>query len=132
VRDSGSPLDAWMETNHITNLMDDCDHDGMNELLEYAFDRNPAVPDVFEPIRLKKQPSQNLHAEFEVYVSSTAAGVFYHVKASNTPDRAGGELLGTFTSEEGNSGYLTVTDIQPIALSNTRFAWVEIEVPSDP
>jgi hypothetical protein len=65
-------------------------------------------------------------------VSNAAEGIFYHVKASNNLDRSNAVTLQTFTSDDGSSDYLTVTDTQPKASSPKRFAWVEIEVPSDP
>jgi hypothetical protein len=130
-RSIATPLQNWQQTYNITDLLEDSDDDGMVELLEYALDRNPELPDVTAPIRVKAEPSQSTHAEYEVYVSSAAQGVFYHVKASDTP---GGPatLLATFSSEDGTSSYQTVTDTQPKSTSPKRFAWVEIEVPSDP
>ena len=127
-----SPLDQWKDTNNITNLLGDTDGDGMSELIEYALDRNPETADYLPPIKVSQFPFQTTFAEYEVYVSTIAEGIFYHVKASNTLDRANAVTLDTFTSADGPSAYITVTDTQPIAASPTRFAWVEIEVPSDP
>jgi hypothetical protein len=127
-----SRLETWKETNNITQLTDDGDGDGMNALIEYALDRNPGAADHLPPIRVSANPYQNVFPEYEIYVSHAADGIFYHVRASNSLDGSNAVTLATFTSDDGPSAYITVTDTQPFTSSPTRFAWVEIEVPTDP
>ena len=113
----------------ISDMASDDDKDGMSALLEYALDRNPGQPDYQPAILPSGNPSQSLYAEFDVYVSSAAAGVIYQVKASDSLDRSNAVTLATFTSVDGASDYRKVTDTQLRSASQTRFAWVEIETP---
>lgn len=124
-----TPLQAWQALHGITNMAADGDNDDMNNLLEYAFDRNPGSADHRAGIRNTAAPSQNVYAEFDVYVSASASGITYRVKAADTPDRANAITLATFTSANGTSAYRKVTDTQPISASTKRFAWVEIVLP---
>jgi hypothetical protein len=113
----------------VTDFAADDDQDGMSALLEYALDRNPSQADYRSAILVSDSPSQNLYPEYDVYVSSTAAGITYQVKASNSPDRSNPSTLATFTHVDGPSTYRKVTDTQQRSASQTRFAWVEIIKP---
>ena len=103
----------------------------MDNLLEYALNRNPGTSDYRPGIRNTANPSQNVYAEFDVFVSTSAEGITYKVKASNNLDRTNAITLATFTSADGPSGYRRVTDTQPISNSTKRFAWLEV-VASEP
>ncbi len=124
-----SPLETWKNLHNITSLSSDGDHDGMSALLEYALDRNPGTSDFRAAIRNSAAPSQSVFAEFDVYVSSTAAGIVYTVKASNTLDQSSATALATFTHADGSSAYRKVTDTQPISSSTRRFVWLEAIAP---
>jgi hypothetical protein len=124
-----TPLQTWLAVRGITDLGSDGDKDGMSALLEYALDRNTSLPDYRSGILVSANPSQSGFAEYDVYVSSTAAGITYRVKASNSPNRTHAETLATFTSADGSSAYRRVTDTRPRSASPTRFAWVEIVAP---
>jgi hypothetical protein len=123
------PLESWVAFYSVTDMTADDDKDGMSALLEYALDRNPGLPDYRSAILPSENPSQSLYAEFDVYVSSAAAGINYQVKASDSLDRNNSVTLATFTSAEGSSAYRKVTDTQLRSASQTRFAWVEIDLP---
>ncbi len=124
-----TPLETWVALYSISDMASDDDKDGMSALLEYALDRDPGQPDYRSAILLGDNPSQSLYAEFDVYVSSAAAGINYQVKASDSLDRNNAVTLATFTSVDGSSTYRKVTDTQLRSASQTRFAWVEIELP---
>ncbi len=124
-----TPLENWVAFYSITDMTSDDDKDGMSALLEYALDRHPGQPDYLPALLPAGIPSQALYAEFDVYVSSAAAGIFYQVKASDSLDRHNAVTLATFTSVDGASAYRKVTDTQLRSASQTRFAWVEIEIP---
>ena len=124
-----TPLQVWKDLYNITNMSADGDKDGLNNLLEYALDRNPGTSDFRPGIRNRANPSQSVFSEFDVYVSSSAEGITYRVKASNSLDRTNATTLATFTSANGTSSYRKVTDTQPISTSARRFAWVEVILP---
>ncbi|MGL4401077.1 MAG: hypothetical protein ACRCXD_14500, partial [Luteolibacter sp.] len=124
-----TPLETWLALRGITDLTLDDDKDGMSVLLEYALNGNPSLPDYRPAILVSGNPSQNQYAEYDVFVSSTAAGISYQVKASNSLDRGNAVTLATFTSADGSSTYRKVTDSQLRSASQTRFAWVEIVAP---
>jgi hypothetical protein len=124
-----TPLQTWMALRGITDLGSDGDKDGMSALLEYALNRNTGLPDYIPGIRMRENPSQGLYAEYDVFVSSTAEGITYRVKASDPLDRSNAVTLATFDHTHGSSAYRTVTDTQLRTASQTRFAWVEIEKP---
>lgn len=124
-----SPLTAWKQLHGVTDMASDTDKDGMNALVEYALNRDPDESDYLPAIRNTPNPSQNLHAEFDVFVSSTAEGITYRVRASNSLDRSNAITLATFTSADGSSAYRKVTDTQLRSASPRRFAWVEIVLP---
>jgi hypothetical protein len=125
-----SPLADWKTLHGVTNMMADTDKDGLVALLEYALDRHPGQADYRPPIRNTANPSQNLRAEFDVYVSATAAGITYRVRASDLLDQSNAITLATFTSADGSSAYRKVTDTQLISASPRRFAWVEVVLPT--
>ena len=128
-RNAIDPLQVWKDLYNITNMSADGDKDGLNNLLEYALDRNPGTSDFRPGIRNRANPSQSVFSEFDVYVSSSAEGITYRVKASNSLDRTNATTLATFTSANGTSSYRKVTDTQPISTSARRFAWVEVILP---
>jgi hypothetical protein len=125
VYEAVSGFDLWKQSNGITEDGDDRDGDGKNALAEYAINGNINSGSDPAPIRMAAAPLQNINAEFEVYVSTTADKIRYTVKASNTLSRAGAATLVTFTKADGINGYVRVTDIQPKSASSKRFAWVE-------
>ncbi len=111
VYEAVSGFDLWKQSNGITEDGDDRDGDGKNALAEYAINGNINSGSDPAPIRMAAAPLQNINAEFEVYVSTTADKIRYTVKA--------------FTKADGINGYVRVTDIQPKSASSKRFAWVE-------
>jgi hypothetical protein len=121
-----SGFDLWMQTRGITRDDDDRDKDGRSALIEYAINGNPDSGSDPVPIRMSANPLQGVNAEFEVFVSSTADGIRYEVKASNTLPPTNIVTLATFTKAEGTNGYKRVVDGQPRSASPRRFAWVEI------
>ena len=127
--DPPTALQAWKDLHGINNLSADGDKDGMSNLLEYALNRNPGTSDYRPGIRNTANPTQNVYAEFDVFVSTSAEGITYKVKASNNLDRTNTTTLATFTSADGPSGYRKVTDTQPISTSTKRFAWLEVVAP---
>ncbi|MCW1924544.1 hypothetical protein OKA05_18405 [Luteolibacter arcticus] len=126
IYDPVTGYDLWKQTQGIASDDDDRDHDGRGALIEYAINGNPNSGSDPTPIRIAANPSQNVNAEFEVFVSSTADAVRYTVKASNTLPPTNISTLATFTQADGSNGYKRVTDSQPRSSSNKRFAWVEI------
>ncbi|MES2657501.1 MAG: hypothetical protein V4689_02725 [Verrucomicrobiota bacterium] len=125
-----TPLQAWKDLHGINNLSADGDKDGMDNLLEYALNRDPGTADYRRGIRNTANPSQSTYAEYDVYVSTNAEGITYKVKASNNLNRTNTTTLATFTNADGPSGYRKVTDTQPISTSTKRFAWLEVVAPS--
>jgi hypothetical protein len=125
-----TPLQTWQQLHGINNLSADGDKDGMNNLLEYALNRNPGTSDYRPGIRNTANPSQSVYAEFDVFVSTSAEGITYKVKASDNLDRTTATTIATFTSADGPSGYRKVTDTRPISNSTKRFAWLEVVAPS--
>jgi hypothetical protein len=121
-----SGFDLWKLTQGITIDSDDRDGDGYNAIVEYAINGNINSGTDPAPIRMAPSPNQNLYAEFDVFVSSSADKIRYTVKASNSLDRAGATTLETFTKANGTNGYLRVQDTQLRSASPRRFAWVEI------
>jgi hypothetical protein len=120
-----SGFDLWKQDRGIANDSDDRDADGKNALAEYAINGNINSGSDPAPIRMASTPLQNTHAEYEVYVSSTADKIRYTVKASNTLPPTNVDTLGSFTKADGTNGYQRVTDSQPKSASPRRFAWVE-------
>jgi hypothetical protein len=120
-----SGFDLWKQDRGITNDSDDRDGDGKNALAEYAINGNTNSGSDPVPIRMAAVPLQNTHAEYEVFVSSTADKIRYTVKASNTLPPTNIDTLETFTKASGTNGYLRVKDTQPKSASPRRFAWVE-------
>jgi hypothetical protein len=121
-----SGFDLWMLGVGISDPQDDRDGDGHNAIVEYAINGNINSGTDPSPIRMASTPLQNLYAEFDVFVSSTADSIRYTVKASNSLDRAGATTLKTFTKADGTNSYLRVQDTQLRSASPRRFAWVEI------
>jgi hypothetical protein len=121
-----SGFDLWMQTRGITRDDDDRDKDGRSALIEYAINGNPDSGSDPVPIRMSANPLQSVNAEFEVFVSATADGIRYEVKASDTLPPTNIVTLATFTKADGANGYKRVVDSQPRSASPRRFAWVEI------
>lgn len=121
-----SGFDLWKQARGITGDDDDRDRDGRSALIEYALNGNPDSGSDSVPIRVAAAPLQSLSAEFEVFVSSTADGIRYEVKASDTLPPTNVVTLATFTKADGTNGYKRVVDSQPRSASPRRFAWVEI------
>jgi hypothetical protein len=121
-----SGFDLWKQSQGIANTVDDRDHDGRNALVEYAINGNPDSGSDPVPIRMAANPLQAVNAEFEVFVSATADGIRYEVKASDTLPPTNVATLATFTKADGTNGYKRVVDVQPKSASPTRFAWLEI------
>ena len=124
-----TPLENWVAQYSITDITSDDDKDSMCALLEYALDRNPSQPDYRSAILISDSPTQNLYPEYDVYVSSTAAGITYQINASNSLDRSNPSTLAIFTHVDGSSAYRKVTDTQLRSVSRTRFAWLEVRKP---
>ena len=125
-----SGFDFWKQDNQVASDLDDFDVDGKAAILEYATDTFDNSSDQVELIRLADTPSQTARAEFEVYVSATAAGIRYEVQVvDDVTDFAHEnaiEILATFTNEDGSSDYLPVIDSQPLAAEGKRFARVMV------
>ena len=121
-----SGFDLWKQSKRITSDEDDRDRDGRSALIEYALNGDPDRGSDPVPIRVAAVPLQNVNAEFEVFVSSTADGIRYEVKASDTLPPTNIVTLATFTKADGTNGYKRVIDSQPRSASPRRFAWVEI------
>ena len=121
-----SGFDLWKQARGITGDDDDRDRDGRSALIEYALNGNPDSGSDSVPIRVAAAPLQSLSAEFEVFVSSTADGIRYEVKASDTLPPTNVVTLATFTKADGTNGYKRVVDSQPRSASPRRFTWVEI------
>jgi hypothetical protein len=121
-----SGYDLWKQSEGITSDEDDRDHDGRSALIEYALNGDPDGGSDPAPIRMAANPLQGANAEFEVFVSSTADGIRYEVKASDTLPPTNVVTLATFTKADGLNGYKRVVDSQPKSASPRRFAWVEI------
>jgi hypothetical protein len=121
-----SGFDLWKQSEGITSDDDDRDKDGRSALIEYALNGDPDRGSDPAPIRMAANPLQNVNAEFEVFVSATADGIRYEVKASDTLPPTNIVTLATFTKADGTNGYKRVVDSQPRSASPRRFAWVEI------
>lgn len=121
-----SGFDLWKQSESITSDEDDRDKDGRSALIEYALNGDPDRGSDPVPIRVAANPLQSVNAEFEVFVSSTADGIRYNVKASDTLPPTSIVTLATFTKADGTNGYKRVVDSQPKSASPRRFAWVEI------
>jgi hypothetical protein len=121
-----SGFDLWKQAEGIASDEDDRDKDGRSALIEYALNGDPDNGSDPAPIRMAAAPLQNVNAEFEVFVSATADGIRYEVKASDTLPPTNIVMLATFTKADGTNGYKRVVDSQPRSASPRRFAWVEI------
>jgi hypothetical protein len=121
-----SGFDLWKQSEGITSDEEDRDQDGRSALIEYALNGNPDLGSDPVPIRVAANPLQSVNAEFEVFISATADGIRYQVKASDTLPPTNIVTLATFTKADGTNGYKRVVDSQPRSASSRRFAWVEI------
>lgn len=121
-----SGFDLWKQSEGISSDEDDRDKDGRSALIEFALNGDPDRGSDPVPIRVAAAPLQHVIAEFEVFVSSTADGIRYEVKASDTLPPTNVVTLATFTKADGTNGYRRVVDSQPKSASPRRFAWVEI------